>query len=158
MTTHHVAPAIDKAAVYIYCVAQAKSGRVLGPIGLEDKPVYTVIAGDICAVVHDCQAEPYQSDVPEIAQNWVVAHQRVVSAAEETFGTVLPMAFNMIVHGSAKDDAVSNLQSWLVEKHDEFARLLDKLIGKGRFRFIGFPIKIRGGTGAPIRAVAWLDD
>jgi kynurenine formamidase len=35
---------------------------------------------------------------------------------------------------------------------------LDKLIGKGRFRFIGFPLKIRGGTGSPIRAVAWLDD
>src|SRR4051812_27468627 len=34
---------------------------------------------------------------------------------------------------------------------------LDKLVGKGRFRFIGFPIKIKGGTGAPIRAVAWLD-
>jgi kynurenine formamidase len=35
---------------------------------------------------------------------------------------------------------------------------LDKLVGKGRFRFIGFPLKIRGGTGSPIRAVAWLDD
>jgi kynurenine formamidase len=34
---------------------------------------------------------------------------------------------------------------------------LDKLVGKGRFRFIGFPIKIKGGTGGPIRAVAWLD-
>ena len=34
---------------------------------------------------------------------------------------------------------------------------LDKLVGKGRFQFIGFPIKIKGGTGAPIRAVAWLD-
>lgn len=34
---------------------------------------------------------------------------------------------------------------------------MDRLIGKGRFKFIGFPIKIRGGTGAPIRAVAWLD-
>ncbi len=34
---------------------------------------------------------------------------------------------------------------------------LDKLVGRGRFRFIGFPIKIKGGTGAPIRAVAWLD-
>ena len=34
---------------------------------------------------------------------------------------------------------------------------LDKLVGKGRFKFIGFPIKIKGGTGAPIRAVAWLD-
>ena len=34
---------------------------------------------------------------------------------------------------------------------------LDKLVGKGRFRFIGFPLKIKGGTGSPIRAVAWLD-
>jgi kynurenine formamidase len=34
---------------------------------------------------------------------------------------------------------------------------MEKLIGKGRFRFIGFPLKIRGGTGSPIRAVAWLD-
>jgi len=35
---------------------------------------------------------------------------------------------------------------------------LDKLVGKGRFRFIGFPLKIKGGTGSPIRAVAWLDN
>jgi kynurenine formamidase len=35
---------------------------------------------------------------------------------------------------------------------------MDKLIGKGRFKFIGFPLKIRGGTGSPIRAVAMLED
>ncbi|HQT80549.1 MAG TPA: cyclase family protein [Rhodopila sp.] len=35
---------------------------------------------------------------------------------------------------------------------------LDKLVGQGRFRFIGFPLRIKGGTGSPIRAVAWLDD
>lgn len=35
---------------------------------------------------------------------------------------------------------------------------LDQLVGAGRFRFIGFPLRIRGGTGSPIRAVAWLDD
>ena len=31
---------------------------------------------------------------------------------------------------------------------------LHLLIGKGRFRFIGLPLKIRGGTGSPVRAVA----
>jgi kynurenine formamidase len=31
---------------------------------------------------------------------------------------------------------------------------LDKLVGRGRFRFVGFPLKIRGGSGSPIRAVA----
>ncbi|MFY0611485.1 MAG: cyclase family protein [Hyphomicrobiaceae bacterium] len=35
---------------------------------------------------------------------------------------------------------------------------MEKLIGRGRFRFIGFPLKIKGGTGSPIRAVAWIDD
>ncbi len=31
---------------------------------------------------------------------------------------------------------------------------LHLLIGRGRFRFIGFPLKIKGGTGSPVRAVA----
>jgi kynurenine formamidase len=31
---------------------------------------------------------------------------------------------------------------------------LDRLINRGRFRFIGLPLKIRGGTGSPVRAVA----
>ncbi len=33
---------------------------------------------------------------------------------------------------------------------------LYKLIGKGRFLFIGLPLKIRGGTGSPVRAVAFF--
>jgi kynurenine formamidase len=35
---------------------------------------------------------------------------------------------------------------------------LEKLVGRGRFHFIGFPLKIRGGTASPIRAVAWIDE
>lgn len=31
---------------------------------------------------------------------------------------------------------------------------LHQLIGRERFRFIGLPLKIRGGTGSPVRAVA----
>jgi kynurenine formamidase len=34
---------------------------------------------------------------------------------------------------------------------------LYRLIGRGRFRFIGLPLKIRGGTGSPVRAVAVFD-
>ena len=34
---------------------------------------------------------------------------------------------------------------------------LDKLVGKGRFRFIAFPLRIQNGTGSPIRAIAWLE-
>ena len=41
--------------------------------------------------------------------------------------------------------------------HMECLWNLDKLIGRGRFRFIGFPLKIRGGTASPIRAVALFE-
>ena len=42
--------------------------------------------------------------------------------------------------------------------HMESLCNLEELIGKGLFRFIGFPLKIRNGSGGPIRAVAVLDE
>jgi kynurenine formamidase len=38
--------------------------------------------------------------------------------------------------------------------HMECLANLEAVVGRGRFRFIGFPLKIRGGTASPIRAVA----
>ena len=35
---------------------------------------------------------------------------------------------------------------------------LHQLVGRGRFRFIGLPLKIRGGTGSPVRAVAVFEE
>lgn len=35
---------------------------------------------------------------------------------------------------------------------------LHYLVNRGRFRFIGFPLKIRGGTGSPVRAVAIFEN
>ncbi len=35
---------------------------------------------------------------------------------------------------------------------------LHLLVGRGRFRFIGLPLRIRGGTGSPVRAVAVFGD
>ncbi|MFY0611170.1 MAG: cyclase family protein [Hyphomicrobiaceae bacterium] len=42
--------------------------------------------------------------------------------------------------------------------HIESLCNLEQLFGKGEFQFIGLPLKWRGGTGSPIRAVALLDD
>ena len=42
--------------------------------------------------------------------------------------------------------------------HMEGLANLGQVVGKGRFRFIGFPLKIRGGTGSPIRPVAVLEE
>ena len=54
---------------------------------------------------------------------------------------------------------VSNKQVHLVcgemgFTHYENMVNLHLLVGRGRFRFIGLPLKIRGGTGSPVRAVA----
>jgi kynurenine formamidase len=35
---------------------------------------------------------------------------------------------------------------------------LHLLVGRGRFRFIALPLKLRGGTGSPVRAVAVFED
>ena len=42
--------------------------------------------------------------------------------------------------------------------HMESLCNLEELIGVGLFRFIGFPLKIRNGSGGPMRAVAVLDE
>ena len=41
--------------------------------------------------------------------------------------------------------------------HMECLANLEAVVGRGRFRFIGFPLRIRGGTGSPIRAVALFE-
>ena len=41
--------------------------------------------------------------------------------------------------------------------HIECLANLEALVGCGRFRFIGLPLKIRGGTASPIRAVALFE-
>ena len=42
--------------------------------------------------------------------------------------------------------------------HIEGLDHLERVVGKGRFRFIGFPLKIRDGSGGPMRAVAIFDE
>ena len=41
--------------------------------------------------------------------------------------------------------------------HIEGLDNLDQVVGKGRFWFCGFPLKLREGSGSPIRAVAMFD-
>ena len=57
----------------------------------------------------------------------------------------------------------SNFKVHLVCKEMGFTHMeglvnLEQLVGAGRFRFCGFPLKIKSGTASPIRAVAILDD
>ena len=138
MTAHSAnATAARENGLYVYCVARGDSNRLLGPIGLGGQVAYTVRSGDLRAVVHDCHAEPYQSQDPQVVQGWVVAHQNVVLAAAEAFGTVLPMAFDMIVRGGPGNGpgggAIRALRDWLEERRGRFTQLLDRLAGKAEY-------------------------
>jgi kynurenine formamidase len=42
--------------------------------------------------------------------------------------------------------------------HYEWLVNLDRLLGIGPFYFLGLPLKLRGGTGSPVRAVALIGD
>ena len=57
-----------------------------------------------------------------------------------------------VLHVSNKE--VHRICGKLGFTHYENLVNLHLLIGRGRFRFIGLPLKIRGGTGSPVRAVA----
>ncbi len=61
-----------------------------------------------------------------------------------------------VLHVSNKE--VHHICGELGFTHYENMINLHQLIGRGRFRFIGLPLKIRGGTGSPVRAVAVFDN
>lgn len=61
-----------------------------------------------------------------------------------------------VLHVSNKE--VHHICGELGFTHYENMINLHQLIGRGRFRFIGLPLKIRGGTGSPVRAIAVFDD
>ena len=125
--------AVAQDALYVYCVARGGGNHLLGLTGLDGRAVYAVGSGDIRAVVHNCQAEPYQSQNPQVVQGWVVAHQDVVLAAAEALGTVLPMAFDMIVHGGPGGGAIVALKGWLDQKRERFTQLFERLAGKAEY-------------------------
>jgi hypothetical protein len=126
-------PAVAQDALYVYCVARGDGSCLLGPIGLDGQMVYTVASGDIRAIVHNCPAQPYQSQDPQVLEGWVMAHQSVVFAATKAFGTVLPMAFDVIVRGGPGGGAIVALRGWLDEKRERFTQLLERLAGKAEY-------------------------
>src|SRR3990172_7132909 len=87
----------EHAGLYVYCVAPGGEEMTLGEIGIEGHAVYTVAHEGTCALVHDCPAQPYQSEDGSIAVAWVLTHHQVVEAAWKRWGTVLPLTFNTII-------------------------------------------------------------
>jgi hypothetical protein len=118
---------------YLYCVADAGERVILGGIGIGGNEVYTIPYRDICAVVHNCPMQPYQSDDQEVVKAWVMTHQKVVDAAWERWSTVLPLSFDTIIKGESGSSAEQNTEAWLKEEYNGLKRKMEKVGGKAEY-------------------------
>lgn len=124
--------------------AETTSGETIGPRDII-----------LLSTVFNNQVEPgspaFYSDfcgLTEESATWL-GNKGITAFGVEAISPGRPGANNYRVHQVCRDLGFTHIEG-LVN--------LDQLVGKGRFRFIGFPLKIRGGTGSPIRAVAVLDE
>lgn len=126
----------DKAkeeGMYLYCVADTGERASLGAIGIAGNKVYTIPYNDICAVVHNCPAQPYQSDKQEVVKTWVIEHQGVVDTAWRKWTTVLPSSFDTIIKGESQENAEQNMRDWLKREHENLKSKLNKVRDKAEY-------------------------
>ncbi len=93
----------------------------------------------------------YSSDNPGVnveATEWLAA-QGVVHFGIDSMRPGPEGPVNTLVHKACYELGITHIESLCN---------LEKLLGKGQFRFIAFPLKIKNGTGGPVRAVALLED
>ncbi len=82
------------------------------------------------------------------ASRWL-GHQKIAAFGVETMSPGVPKVSNKEVHHVCGELGFTHYEN-MVNLH--------LLLGRGRFRFIGLPLKIRGGTGSPVRAVAVFEN
>ena len=123
-------------------------GRALAGAGLEIKQ------GDTVLLYTDHYRRAFGTDdwhcgpgISVDAARWL-GQQKVAAFGVETPAPGVRQVSNREVHRICGE---------LGFTHYENLINLYQLIGRGRFRFIGLPLKIRGGTGSPVRAVAVFD-
>ncbi|HWS86503.1 MAG TPA: cyclase family protein [Pyrinomonadaceae bacterium] len=119
--------------------------RALSAAGLEIKP------GDTVLLYTDHYRRFYGTDDWHRAPGVSVAAARWLGGQGVAAFGVEPAAPG--VRGVSNKE-VHRVCGELGFTHYENMCNLHLLVGRGRFRFIGLPLKIRGGTGSPVRAVA----
>ncbi|MBS3814189.1 GvpL/GvpF family gas vesicle protein [Candidatus Bipolaricaulota bacterium] len=114
---------------YLYCVAGSREELTLGEIGLGDAEVYTIPSGDLCAVVHECSPEPYDSDDEEEVKRWVKSHQRVMDKVMEDprFSGIVPAGFDTIVQAKEDRTARENVSLWLKKESNSLLKQLQEV-------------------------------
>ena len=119
---------------YIYGVASTGCAVSLGGMGIDGSEVYTIPYDSLCAIVHNCSTEPYQSTDEERVKKWVRTHQGVLDEAKKALGTVIPMSFDTILH--SRGDAVSPdrvVKDWLKEDSERLQSVVERIEGRDEY-------------------------
>jgi len=126
-------------------IEQSDLERALAASGLDVRP------GDTVLLYTDHHRRAFATDdwdrgpgLSAEAARWL-GGQKVAAFGVETMSPGVRHVSNKDVHRICGEMGFTHYEN-LVNLH--------LLIGRGRFRFIGLPLKIRGGTGSPVRAVA----
>lgn len=112
---------------YLFCAVQAGDGS-LSVEGIDDGEVRIVEHDGIGAVVQPVESMFDSDDFTEV-RRWLLAHQRVVDAAGETFDTPVPFRFDTIITG---DD--ERVREWIANHAMELQDALDRLSGRWEYR------------------------
>jgi kynurenine formamidase len=119
--------------------------RALAEAGLDIEP------GDTVLLHTDHYRRAFDTDdwnrgpgLSADAARWL-GEQKIAAFGVETLAPGVPQVSNRDVHRICGELGFTHYEN-LINLH--------LLISRGRFRFIGLPLKIRGGTGSPVRAVA----
>jgi hypothetical protein len=120
---------------YLYCLVDLGDGGCDDPAGvdaagIEGEPVSVVTAArtSVGAIVHT-RREPFDSTDLTKLRDWLLAHQGVVDAAGDRFGTPLPVRFDTVLEGD--DDAVA---AWLDRNAEQITDAFDELGGCWEYR------------------------
>ncbi len=119
--------------------------QALSRASLEIRP------GDTVLLYTDHYRRAYGTDdwsngpgISSAAAHWL-GEQKIAAFGVETQSPGVRHVSNKEVHRICGELGFTHYEN-LINLH--------QLIGRGRFRFIGLPLRIRGGTGSPVRAVA----
>lgn len=111
----------------------------------------TVEAGDTLLLYTDHYRRHFDTDewpngpgISEEVAQWF-GEQKIAAFGVETRSPGVRKISNKGVHRICGEMGFTHYEN-LINLH--------QLVGIGRFQFIGLPLKIRGGTGSPVRAVA----
>lgn len=113
---------------YLYCVVDVDEAVAFTAEGIEGEPVSLLVEDGIGAVVQPADSV-YDSDDVTRVRRWLLAHQEVVDAAGDAFGTPLPFRFDTILKGD--DETVLR---WLRSEYRELADALEWLSGRWEYR------------------------